>query len=290
LHRKDENTGGSQNAGKERLSGNEKPVPAGKRPKEIKSRVSELLDPGSFWGSESTSDAVDLEDEITQPDAPQKPHAIPASNSPARFHKVGALPPLSIPSPEVLKTVKGGAAHSNIERSESARILLSMISVACLFGFLGWFLIGRNAGDPGEGWSAAPDASDASMDVDASGSVLMRELDGGSAWSEANDAGERKEKVEDAGMGDANVDGPDVDASSHGCVAGQGWIYVTTVPAGARVMLNKRPLPGKTPLVQTVCSGATHRISIELEGHSTVQKNILVRTNDVVNLNIELPK
>ena len=91
-------------------------------------------------------------------------------------------------------------------------------------------------------------------------------------------------------MGDANADGSDVESSPHGCVAGQGWIYVTTVPPGARVVLNKRPLHGKTPLVQAVCAGATHRISVELEGYSPFQKSILVRTSDVVNLNIELPK
>jgi hypothetical protein len=75
------------------------------------------------------------------------------------------------------------------------------------------------------------------------------------------------------------------------CEFGTGWIYVTSEPEGASVEMDGRRLPGKTPkIINEVCAGVEHEIRVQATGFAPWRETVTVKSQNVLNLNVELKR
>jgi len=75
---------------------------------------------------------------------------------------------------------------------------------------------------------------------------------------------------------------------SAACPKGEGWIYVTTEPAGASVDLDGKRRPGQTPLIlDKICAGP-HEVLVQAPGRQAWRGQVDVLSGSVKNLTLEL--
>ena len=74
-------------------------------------------------------------------------------------------------------------------------------------------------------------------------------------------------------------------------VAGTGWVELTTVPPGARVTMDGKPVAGTTPLViPKVSANRSHTLRASLEGRQDWSKTFKLQPNQHLKLEGELPE
>jgi len=74
-------------------------------------------------------------------------------------------------------------------------------------------------------------------------------------------------------------------------VAGTGWVELTTVPPGARVTIDGKPVAGTTPLViPKVSTSRSHTLRASLEGRQDWTKTFKLNPNQHLKLEGELPE
>jgi hypothetical protein len=249
-----------------------------------------LLNPASFWTTEH--------DEYVAAGNDAAPQELPKAQTRGllKSSHEGNIPPrrpaLSVP-------VAGTHTSSEAVSIPRKKVDLSDVPVwlqavggvllaTFIGGLLGWFLIGRWTLEESDGKNLylektqnadtvkehAPKEDTAVQD---SGGVRDVEPPAKKELSNTSD------EIQQEPASDKGTEPHDK------CIAGCGWIYITSVPSGATVELDGNEVPGKTPLlINKVSANDSHVLRVLLSGRTPHKQNVTVNSGDVLNVAIEL--
>ena len=259
----------------------------------------ETVDPSSFWevehGVDSTEEGADVR-------FPELSHT--QAQGLLKLSQEGKIQPRQpekISPPLADSMTSPNSAPATQQRvtlfaiPNWLRVLGGVVIAAAIGGLLGWYLIGRSTVseviiEPSLNSGINSDRD--SIETINPKEELIKRDGGDDGDGGGDDAGEIRVVQElsnqETKAPQETTSGPDGQSRDQ-CLAGCGWIYVTTIPPEATVELDGNEVPGTTPLIiNQVSANDPHVLYIKLPGMKPYKQTATVSKGEVLNLNIKL--